>query len=135
MIAKSGQRMTIYRNEAAFSKAVCAHLRKQGYFVQRIETGSTGRGVPDIYCISPDGKAMWLELKRVHCSTKGRDRCAVPWRPGQQAWLRTAARYRQFARTLVAFDDCIMIVAHNQIWSNDIILFSKCQRIARINDL
>lgn len=127
--------MIKYRNEALFSRAVCAHLRKQGYFVQRIETGSTGRGVPDIYCITPDGRAMWLELKRVHSSAKGKDRVTIPWRPGQQAWLNMVHKFRQTARTLVAFDDCIMIVGHSHIWANDIILFSQCQKILSIQDL
>lgn len=124
-----------YRNEAHFSGAVVKHLRSKGYMVQRIETGSTGRGVPDIYCVSPDGVPMWLELKRVHISAKGRDRAVISWRPGQQAWLRQVTRYKQTAFTLVAFDDCIALVHHKQLWANDIILFSKCQFIKSIHDL
>lgn len=136
MIVESSEaKMLKYRNEAMFSRAVCAHLRKQGYFVQRIETGSTGRGVPDIYCITPEGQAMWLELKRVHSSAKGKDRAIIPWRPGQQAWLNMVHKFRQTVRTLVAFDDCIMIVPHNHIWSKDMILFSQCQKIFKIQDL
>lgn len=125
-----------YRNEASFSKAVCAKLRKQGCFVQRIETGSTGRGVPDIYCIYPDGTPVWLELKRVHCSAKGRDRLKVPWRAGQQAWLREVSKvYKQLCYTLCCCDDVILQIPHTLLHPNDIVLFSKCHFIWSISQL
>ena len=124
-----------YRNEAAFSKALCAHLRAAGWFIQRIETGSTGRGVPDIYAISPQGEAMWLELKRVHKSAKGLHFLAVPWRPGQQAWLLQVTKMKQTAKTLVACDDCIVMVSHFHIWQNDIIKLNECVKIPSISAL
>lgn len=124
-----------YRNEAEFSAAVVRHLRKYGWFVQRIETGTTGRGVPDIYAISPDKQAMWLELKRVHCCAKGRSVLKIPWRPGQQAWLREVTARGQRCFTLACCDDFILQISHKQIWSNDCVELSKCGRIARINDL
>lgn len=104
-----------YRNEAAFSKAVVAHLRKQGWFVQRIETGSTGRGVPDIYAISPVGIPFWLELKREHKSALRCSEVQIHWRPGQQAWLYAVAKtYKQLCYTLAAFDDCILVISHSE---------------------
>lgn len=124
-----------YRNEAAFSKAVCTHLRKNNWFVQRIETGSIGRGVPDIYAISPAGDAWWLELKRVHTTADAKLHAKIPWRPGQQAWLHTASIYRQNVSTLVAFDDCIVVVSHEKIWQNDIINMSQCKKIPSISAL
>ena len=124
-----------YRNEAAFSKALVAHLRKAGWFVQRIETGSTGRGVPDIYAISPDGNAMWLELKRVHKSVKGLHYLAVPWRPGQQAWLLQATKMKQTAKTLVACNDCILAVSHYHMYKNDIVPLNECAKIPSISAL
>lgn len=125
-----------YKNEAAFSKAVCAHLRKQGYFVQRIETGSTGRGVPDIYAVSIAGKAMWLELKRVHTNAAGKRYVTIPWRPGQQAWLHLiVTSYKQTAYTLAAFNDCILLIQHEGIYRNDIVLLSKCKIISSISAL
>lgn len=123
-----------YRNEAAFSKAVCSHLRAQHFFVQRIETGSTGRGVPDIFAISPLGEPMWLELKRVH--KKCTRFVCVPWRPGQQAWLHEVNTvYRVTCKTLVAMDDCIICVSHNIIHKNDIIDTQKYPLICTIKDL
>lgn len=126
-----------YKNEAAFSKAVCAHLRKQGYFVQRIETGSTGRGVPDIYAVSISGKAMWLELKRVHTNAAGKRYVTIPWRPGQQAWLHLiVTSYKQTAYTLAAFNDCILLIQHaGRIYKNDIVLLSQCTILNSISAL
>lgn len=116
-----------YKNEAKFSNALVAHLRKHGWFVQRIETGSIGRGVPDIYAVTPTGTPVWLELKRVHTSLRGKDRVKIPWRPGQQAWLTTITKYKQAAYTLAAFDDCILQIPHSSYWSDDTVLFSKCK--------
>lgn len=124
-----------YRNEAAFSKALVAHLRKNAWFIQRIETGSTGRGVPDIYAISPDGRAMWLELKRVHKSVKGLHYLAIPWRPGQQAWLRQVTAMSQEAHTLVACDDCILMISHHHIYKNDVVPLNECTKILNIHAL
>ena len=80
--------MINYRNEAAFSKALVTALRNKGWFVQRIESGETGKGIADIYTVSPTGVAMWLELKRVHMNIPSKINFVdIPWRPGQQAWL------------------------------------------------
>ena len=49
--------------EAALWSLVKQHLPKDAHF-QRIETGGTGRGVPDVnYC--QQGKEVWIELKSV----------------------------------------------------------------------
>ena len=125
-----------YANEAAFSKAVCSHLRKQNWFVQRIETGSTGRGVPDIYAVAPTGQAIWLELKRVHKTAKGRHYLEIPWRPGQQAWLHTVAKsYKQICYTLCACDDCILQISHFKIYQNNIVKLNECAKIPSIQGL
>lgn len=125
-----------YRNEAAFSRAVCAHLKKKGYFVQRIETGSTGRGVPDIYCISPDGTALWLELKRVHTNAKGKLKVQIPWRPGQQAWLYAVSKiYKQKCYTLAAFNDCILLISHLTLHNEDMVIVRDCKIIFTISAL
>lgn len=127
--------MLRYANEAAFAKAVVKQLRKKGWFVQRIESGLTGRGIPDIYAVDPTHTPFWLELKRMRIDLRGKDRCAISWRPGQQAWLNAVSRYGQKAFTLAAFNDCILLIPHTSIWANDIVLFSKCQIIFNISDL
>lgn len=113
--------MFYYRNEAAFSNAFVKHLRKYNWFVQRIESGTTGRGVPDIYCISPKGNAFWFELKRVHMNAFGRTALSIPWRPGQQAWLHGAHAFMQNAYTLACFDDVILVIKHDKIYQDNVI--------------
>lgn len=127
--------MTNYRNEAHFSKALLGYLKKHNWFVQRIESGTTGRGIPDVYAISPDGQAMWLELKRVHSVLKGKDRAVIPWRPGQQAWLRMVDKLKQTVYTIAAFDDCFLLIPHHCIWSNDVAIVSKCHKFWHFKDL
>jgi hypothetical protein len=54
------------------------------FHITAIETGSTGRGIPDLeYCF--EGKTGWVELK----ATSG---YAVDLRPEQVAWLLRRAR-------------------------------------------
>ena len=52
---------------------------------QRIETGLTGAGVPDVNGCS-DGQEVWIELK----SGRGRQ---LGLRPMQIAWLATRTKY------------------------------------------
>lgn len=55
------------------------------FFFQRVETGGTGRGIPDAHYISPGGAAGWLELKQT-------DGWLVPLMPEQQGWADRYAR-------------------------------------------
>lgn len=110
--------MLSYRSEAAFSKALVAAMRRKGYFVQRIESGETGKGIPDIYVIA--GKtAIWLELKRV------KHKCSryevIPWRPGQQAWLYDVTKRGQKAYTVCCFDDCIAYISHENVFKQNVV--------------
>jgi hypothetical protein len=78
-----------YRNERLFSEAVLRELNKKRVFNVRIETGTTSRGVPDIYCRLRNTE-VWLELKNTHQSIYASN-YTVPYRPGQEAW-----HYRYF---------------------------------------
>lgn len=108
-----------YANEAAFSRALCKMLRQHGWFVQRIETAMTGCGVPDIFCINARNVPTWLELKRV----KHDARCteAIPWRPGQQAWLHSVTRRHMQAYTLCCFNNDIWGIKHGRIYENNLV--------------
>lgn len=109
-----------YRNEAAFSSAFCKLLRDHNWFVQRIETGTTGKGVPDIYAVSPTHRAIWFELKRIHCDADKFHASHIPWRPGQQAWMHNVvANYHQRAMTVACFDNMIMVIKHNKHYKED----------------
>jgi hypothetical protein len=64
-------------SEATFSKLVKSHLPVGAHW-QRIETGSTGTGIPDVN-ICLNGKEIWVELKLI----KGK---RVDLAPTQVAW-------------------------------------------------
>lgn len=123
-----------YKNEAMFSRAVCEELRKKGYFVQRIESHETGKGIPDIYAISPTGQAVWIELKRAHKNSPVVED-KVQWRPGQQAWLHTVTRRKQLAVTLVCYNDCIALIKHEHIYTDNIVSSASMCYIHSLKEL
>ena len=110
-----------YRNEAAFSRALVASLRRHKWFVQRIESGTTGKGIPDIYAVSPKGQAMWLELKVIPGNNT--QILNVPWRPGQQSWMLGADKYRQQCFTIIGFKDshCVAVLKCLKPFPNNIV--------------
>lgn len=116
--------MLTYRNEAAFSKALCTAMRAKGIFVQRIESGETGKGIPDLFVIT-HGVPMWIELKRVHGACH-RDYVEIPWRPGQQAWLNDVTHRGVKCATLACFDDGILMIDHRTIWSKNLVPVQVC---------
>lgn len=110
--------MLTYKNEAAFSRSLVSAMRNKGIFVQRIESGETGKGIPDIYAIVGT-QAIWIELKRVHHSIHAWEK--IPWRPGQQAWLHEVWKRGQLSMTLCCFDDAILRIHHKDIYKNDMV--------------
>jgi len=97
-----------FPNEHAFSTYLVKQLKNAGQFVQRIESGLTGKGIPDIFAII-DGQPMWIELKREHYKIGECNK--ISWRPGQRAWLRRAG-ISMMCYTIVMFDDIIGIITH-----------------------
>lgn len=128
--------MISYRNEAAFSKALVTALRNKGWFVQRIESGETGKGIADIYTVSPTGIAMWLELKRVHMNIPSKINFVdIPWRPGQQAWLSVLHTYKQKVFTLACFDNGILKIPHHTVWQQNLVLIDECTYFKDVRSL
>lgn len=107
--------MLSYRNEAAFSKALVTAMRNKGIFVQRIESGETGKGIPDLFVITK-GVPMWIELKRVHGTCSDKSYFTIPWRPGQQAWLHDVTYRGMKCMTLACYDDGILKIKHDAIY-------------------
>lgn len=116
--------MLTYRNEAAFSKALVTAMRNKGIFVQRIESGETGKGIPDLFVITK-GTPMWIELKRVHGACH-RNYVEIPWRPGQQAWLHDVTHRGVKCYTIACFDDGILLISHNIIWNKNLVPVANC---------
>lgn len=77
----------MYKSESSFSKAFIKAAKKYFTFVQCIETGSTGVGVPDIYAIGNGGE-QWFELKNAPKQSITQKVFTVDWRKGQQNWAR-----------------------------------------------
>jgi hypothetical protein len=100
----------VYRNEAAFSTALCAMLKRHYTIkIQRVESPITGVGIPDLYTRWPK-QELWLELKRERGSAY-EPTVTVHWRKGQQAWaLEYYKVAQQCVLTLAAFDDGILII-------------------------
>lgn len=125
--------MLTYRNEAAFSKALVTAMRNKGIFVQRIESGETGKGIPDLFVITK-GVPMWIELKRVHGACH-RSYVEIPWRPGQQAWLNDVTKRGMKCMTLACFDDGILMIEHYTIWNKNLVPVQVCGYYPSIKEL
>lgn len=125
--------MLSYRNEAAFSKALVTAMRNKGIFVQRIESGETGKGIPDLFVITK-GTPMWIELKRIHGACH-RDYVEIPWRPGQQAWLNDVQSRGVKCATLACFDDGILLIGHHTIWAKNLVPVQVCGYYPSIKEL
>ena len=127
--------MPSYRNEAAFSKALVSIMRRRGWFVQRIESGETGKGIPDIYAITPACVPMWLELKRERGLLLQSEYVEIHWRPGQQSWLHDVVSRKQLAYTIACFDNGLLSIPHHNIWPENRVLLSLCEYSRDISDL
>ena len=112
--------MLTYRNEAAFSKALVTAMRNKGIFVQRIESGETGKGIPDLFVITK-GTPMWIELKRVHDTCSDKQYFTIPWRPGQQAWLHDVTYRGMVCMTLACYDDGIIKITHWDLYTANMV--------------
>ena len=126
--------MLSYRNEAAFSKALVAAMRRKGIFVQRIESGETGKGIPDLFVITK-GVPMWIELKRIHDTCSGKYAVSIPWRQGQQAWLFDVHIRGVATATLACFDDGILRIPHKTLWIHDRVPVELCDYYKDIRSL
>lgn len=126
--------MLSYRNEAAFSKALVTAMRNKGIFVQRIESGETGKGIPDLFVITQK-VPMWIELKRVHDICSHKRYVEIPWRPGQQAWLYDVRARGVSTMTLACFDDGILRIPHTAIWGKNLVPVSLCDYYKDVRSL
>lgn len=97
-----------YPNEHSFAAYFTKQLKNMGYFVQRIESGMTGKGIPDLFAVI-NGIPMWIEFKREHYAIRPKNK--ISWRPGQRAWLRRVG-INMMCYTIVMFDDIIGVITH-----------------------
>jgi hypothetical protein len=108
-----------YRSEAAFSRALLLELKKRFSFVQRIESGETGRGIPDVYLRSA-ATEMWLELKNMPYAKVFDGSWQVPWRPGQLAWhLRYYKAAGRPVYTVAALADGFLVIPATSLFTGN----------------
>lgn len=106
--------------------------RELGYKIQRIESPTTGRGIPDLF-VETDDYSYWIELKREKRSFRsGPSPLSIGWREGQQTWMLEkylASKRTRPCFTFVAFDDCIIAIPMIKRYKDDLILRSDASRI------
>ena len=128
--------MLRYRNEAAFSKALCASFTKRGIFHQRIESGETGRGIPDMFAVLPSIGPCWIELKRVHCNASAGATVRVPWRPGQLGWMMKEMRANGVpCFTLACFNNVILRIPIKRYTENLVTLDASMVFYRSVSDV
>lgn len=125
----------MYRSEACFTVALVSLFRSRGYMVQRIESGETGVGIPDIYAVRC-GKHYWIEDKNMPTEDTPTDSFKVDWRPGQQAWARAYLQYSgEHSYTVVAFKKTIAIIPMVKVFRGNIVQYGEYSIHANIGDV
>ena len=120
-------------NEAAFSAQVVKQWRAYGYFVQRIESGAIGRGIPDIY-VESKKEHYWVELKLVH--TYAYNGMCIPWRIGQQSWmLEYFNKTGNVCVTIVHCLDCILIIPMTRHYAQNRIQLADVRIVYSVREL
>jgi hypothetical protein len=126
-----------YRSEAGFSKALCADLKRRNLFYQRIESGLTGRGVPDIY-IREHKSEIWIELKNMTYESVHHNHWVIPWRPGQQSWMLRyyiATGKQTCCFTVVACCNGFLVIPMTRMFKNRVVRTDECYQMTAISDI
>lgn len=123
-----------YKNEAAFKQALISEFKKQGCFVQCIETGQLGLGVPD-FVAGRKGREVWIETKIVHAFLD-KNNIKIPWRKGQKAWaLQYLKQVERPCYTVCAFNDSILVLPLTQTFPGDLVPAGCCRFYKVVSDI
>lgn len=104
----------MYKTEAEFSRSLSAKLKEKHMDVTRIESHSTGNGIPDMF-VQGLGWDTFLELKNKPKDTVIERSHKINWRPGQQAWMLTyfmKHAKQKCCLTIQACSDGLLIIPH-----------------------
>lgn len=110
-------------NEQQFSRSIMKKFNSLGYDCTRIESHTTGVGIPDLF-IQGHGTDQWIELKCDMKQNINQDKFNVPWRPGQQAWMMRYIMHHAKQKcgvTLMRVEGGIVVIAHVKVFKNNII--------------
>lgn len=100
--------------EKEFYQEVKSRLQKDGFDCVRIESGSTEKGIPDIF-VQGNGGDFWVEMKAENAKvldTK-KEKIKVHYRSGQLAWaMRYALAHhgKKHTYTLIHCTDSVIII-------------------------
>jgi hypothetical protein len=124
------------QSEAGFSHALVLELKKSHAFVQRIESGITGVGIPDIYVRWKEWEA-WIELKQMnYYSIYDNDIWTIPWRKGQRAWA--TAYYKisgMYTYTAVILKDGYIVIPMNKRYKDNIVNLNDVLLMTDLKDV
>ena len=127
--------MLPYRNESAFSAALCKLLTNKGIFHQRIESGLTGCGIPDLY-IRLSSKEIWVELKNDKIISIKAKLWLINWRKGQQSWMLNYKKVsNRYGYTVVACKDGFLVIPMNKRYVKNIVHSDEVFSMTSIKDI
>ena len=102
---------------------------------QRIESGTTGVGIPDLYVAGPEGTA-WIELKNLKTQHMAHRVFEVSWRPGQQAWaLRHYKACKKHTFTLCALYSGFILIPMIRLYENNIVYSTEGCCFTELSDI
>jgi hypothetical protein len=100
------------KSETDFSHHLQPELRKAKCFVQAIESGLTGTGIPDLF-IKTKRNPLWMELKHLYYPLG--DAFDVPYRPGQYPWLTRYCEKGGISVLGISYNGGFMFFANDHI--------------------
>ena len=106
-----------YDSESKFVEALNLQLIQEGFVPVRIESHSTGNGIPDLF-VQGHGTDFWVECKNVKENYDG-FAAVVKWRPGQQAWMKVYAQAHKGVKigvTLSSYKNGLVIIPHYKVF-------------------
>lgn len=103
------------KTEKEFRKVIEPMLKELNVFIQPIETGGTGVGVPDLYCCYKSF-SFWIEFKIGNLSIDGLFIKNCLFQAGQLLWHTRLARYggTSFIMIYDKIIDTIIILNHKK---------------------
>lgn len=102
----------MFSTEKDFARSLSAKLKKHGYNVTRLESHSTGNGIPDMF-VQGHGKDIFLELKNCPKVSVLNQYIKIPYRPGQVAWMYDyylCHLKKKWCKTVIALCDGYLII-------------------------
>lgn len=113
----------MFATENEFSIFFTAKLNKYGMRTTRIESHTTGNGIPDLY-VDGHGFDCFIELKNDKKLNVHDKVIKVQWRPGQQAWMYEyflKHRRSKCCLTIIACSDGWFIIPMTRLFKGNII--------------